>query len=591
MSYHHIKEPKAFVKALKYEVEDETEANIEHCHQLWQKPLQARLEKGVCLGPISFVNTRDKILIMHCTQNLSQFRESDILRLSKGNPFEPDFSGWDVTLERENGSDLRLSFHNDAVDCERLKKDPHGWYLDESFLDMSQIYLKALHQMTATPVGQKRVLPLLMGTLDPDDELDLSKEETATELARLYNFNEYQEDALVNAAMSDVSLLIQGPPGTGKTQLIAVLTRLLVEAGEQVLITATTHRAIANALNKIARIAKTPNGRPAIPGVKVEQPGRVEELTYQSVSHFKDWGHAEDRSGFVVGATPFACWTNRLGEKTFDTVIFDEASQVTVPLAVMAMLRAKKYFFIGDQQQLPPVYRKHRETNSSIFSLLKHMDPHMLQTTYRMNDALTRWPSQQFYQGRLHSYHEVANRRISYDTPPQKYTNILDPEAVRVWVPTPLGTSTVKNPKEAKAIAELCHQLVISGVKASEIGIVTPYRAQSRRLRSALKKVLPQCYKEIVADTVERMQGQERKVIFLSLTTTDPAFAQNVASFYFHNQRLNVSITRAEMKLIVFGCPQLGSFYCEHPELQNQIDIFRDLPKHCQMIPWEAWDG
>ena len=36
-------------------------------------------------------------------------------------------------------------------------------------------------------------------------------------------------------------------------------------------------------------------------------------------------------------------------------MIFDEASQITLPLAVMAMLAGKKSIFIGDPRQLPPV--------------------------------------------------------------------------------------------------------------------------------------------------------------------------------------------------------------------------------------------
>lgn len=62
----------------------------------------------------------------------------------------------------------------------------------------------------------------------------------------------------------------------------------------------------------------------------------------------------EAGQGYVIGATPFATCSS-LANYSFDTVIFDEASQITLPLALMAMRKGKRFIFIGDQKQLPPV--------------------------------------------------------------------------------------------------------------------------------------------------------------------------------------------------------------------------------------------
>jgi DNA replication ATP-dependent helicase Dna2 len=56
------------------------------------------------------------------------------------------------------------------------------------------------------------------------------------------------------AYATDLLHLIQGPPGTGKTLMLAHLARLLVADDRRVFVTALTHRAIHNALNKIPQV-------------------------------------------------------------------------------------------------------------------------------------------------------------------------------------------------------------------------------------------------------------------------------------------------------------------------------------------------
>ena len=89
----------------------------------------------------------------------------------------------------------------------------------------------------------------------------------------------------------------------------------------------------------------------------------------------------------------------------FDAVIIDEAGQVTLPLAVMAMLFANTYILMGDHRQLPPVVQTlpPREAHlASIFASLSGRGfQTMLEITYRMNAELVRWPGETFYSGKL----------------------------------------------------------------------------------------------------------------------------------------------------------------------------------------------
>ncbi len=90
--------------------------------------------------------------------------------------------------------------------------------------------------------------------------------------------------------------------------------------------------------------------------------------------------------------------------------------------------------------------------------------------------------------------------------------------------------------------------------------------------------------REVVADTVERMQGQERELIILSLATGDEVFLGAVAEFFFQPQRLNVSITRAKTKLVVIG-PDLATVPAlEQRDVKGWIAQYVDLLQQLKRV-------
>ena len=54
-------------------------------------------------------------------------------------------------------------------------------------------------------------------------------------------------------------------------------------------------------------------------------------------------------------------------------------------------------------------------------------------------------------------------------------------------------------------------------------------------------------------DTVERIQGQEREVVVLSLATGDPAESKRGSAFHLSLNRLNVALSRARTKAVLVG--------------------------------------
>ncbi len=569
-----------FLDHLRRLVLDEALTAKQNLTELWSQPLAARVRPGRAVEGLRVVTVSPTGRIeLVCDRHQSRVREGDLLNLNRSSPFfQPHFQ---VTLEVDNGQQLTVYSRELAFNWGDVFGEAAGWVLDEDQLDLGQYLLDALKQVGDTTVGRERILPLLMGRKRP--LMDAASYDRAITLAEDLGLNFDQAEAFAQAYATDSAYLIQGPPGTGKTRVLAHLAQTLVADGERVLITAFTHRAINNALNKLAEVA------PDVAAIKIGEPSRADGLVenVENYESFQDSPLADMNEGYVVGATPFATRSQRLGGVEFETVIFDEASQITLPLAIMGMLSAKRYIFIGDQQQLPPVLvtRKGDEAlRASVFGTLvdRHFDT-MLTESYRLSAELAEWSSEQFYQGKLKPTAEAAGRRVVYQTPPPRWAEVLDPDHPKVFVDLLHRNTTTRSRTEADVIANLIMTLAEIGFPLSEIGVVTPYRAQAREIRNLVQPLIADIEqrRQLVVDTVERMQGQERDLIIFSLATSNPAFASQLAEFFFQPERLNVAITRPRKKLIIVGSSQVLQATAYTPDEPLPAEMLNDLLSSC----------
>ena len=81
--------------------------------------------------------------------------------------------------------------------------------------------------------------------------------------------------------------------------------------------------------------------------------------------------------------------------------------------------------------------------------------------------------------------------------------------------------------------------------------IVSPHHAQIRAIRRALAGDRDWSARPFV-DTVEKMQGREADAVFVSYGVADPEYAALEADFIYSRNRLNVAVTRARAKSVVF---------------------------------------
>jgi DNA replication ATP-dependent helicase Dna2 len=537
----------AFVVALAGYVEREKSASYARFKDNLSAPLRDRVSggraiEGVEVKDLSHLEGGADWAVLRCPANLSKFRIGATLLLHKGDA--------SIASACRLLTDGELEFRVGAEFRQRLKGlalGP-GWILDEGWSDYSENLARALDDLSHSP-RRHWIHGLLSGVQTP--LVDLKRRDRAQDLVKGLTLDEDQAEAFVRAYSTQNYHLVQGPPGSGKTMVLAQLAATLASEGQKVLVTAVTHRAINHALRKTQALRLAPDV------VKIGGSERADD-DVTTFSSFDEWRQQATRSGVVVGAT---CHS-RLDHTFFDTVIFDESSQFPIPLAIRGMLYGKRYVFIGDDQQMDPVVVADHDpawVAWSIFRLLKQHDPGtMLATTYRLNAELNAFPSHAFYEGRLQPSAQAMHRRVRFLRTP-RYAAILDPEVPSVIVEVRHQQATVRSPEEARLAAALALDAVAAGLPASEVGIITPYRAQERLIRHELQRQAGRAGipRGLVVETVERVQGQERDLTIISLTVSDLAYAADAAEFFFRPSRFNVALTRARSKRIVLLEPGL----------------------------------
>lgn len=595
--------------------EAEHQAQQQAIREVWALPLDTRIKKGSAIANVSLQpptisdKTKEQIrerllnaniepteerisnnfnsmlafsntVSVEVPVNNSNFKAGSYVLLHQGDPFD-EASAFPLEISRDSGKYLTLDYS--------FGRSPRGLapsktlVLDAYAPDMRKILDKAIERLAVAP-AQGALADIFLHKKLPD--FDESRRVEATVLANELDFNPRQREAFINAFATRNYYLIQGPPGTGKTWVLAHIATALARSGQRVLVTSSNHRGINNALRKILETTGYPHLIKV--GDHDDADGLGEVTNHYNCPDLKPIAG----EAFIVGATCFALWTRKLEGVKFDVIIADEASQLTQLQAAAAMLAGTKYVFIGDHQQMPPIVTAEHdnpEHRKSIFEYLFDFAPGTtLDTTYRMNAAIADYSSRCFYGGDLQSHSSAATRTLVLANPPVQYADVLDPAYPSVFVD--LRHANLKNYERSEAyyIADMIAELMASGVPAHEIAVVAPYRAQGRVIRRQLNNrcsdIAPDELTKITVDTVERMQGQERDVVFLSLTSGKFDTSLQRASFYFMPNRLNVAITRARVKRIVVGSSRLTDGVFESPDLQKWTSTFRDFLGSCHRI-------
>ncbi len=504
--------------------------------------------------------------------------------------------------------------------------------------ELRGVFLKdmRLFQGTCPPPNPKGQGRFLQSPLEQEREKFLWVRNWMQSFEPVSGLNAAQRAALELPFRKRVSL-IEGPPGTGKTHLLAwILIALILQAQEtgeplRIAVSALTHQAIDGVLEKVVNLVN----RHRIKGFRgrIMKWGRYKEgkAGGNAQNGSSEWpgirieplNNAEDISGspyLILGSTGFGLYNlldgrNGTFPQVFDWIVFDEASQVLLPHALLSLLYGKgNFLFLGDVKQLPPIVLGRYEAASpnvrrSILGLLldRYGPEHRvrLDRTYRMNAELCAFPSRMWYEGALQSDPRNAASRLELTSFPASSSRdgneslhrglinrILDPEKPVALVLTDHQGNYQRSDPEVEIMVQLAHRLMTHhGLGPNRLALISPHRAQNNAMANRLSQLLQETSDALpVIDTVERLQGAERDVILFSTTTSDP---DHVMSEFLNNpNRFNVAITRARHKLIVVGS---RSFFLTVPQNEEALAAnacFKQFLQHCKdKKSLFAWNG
>ena len=291
------------------------------------------------------------------------------------------------------------------------------------------------------------------------------------------------------------------------------------------------------------------------------------------------------------------------GALMFDLVVFDEASQVTVPQAMGAIGRAKAAVIVGDNKQMPPTnffaanqdddMAEYIETINDLESILDEamevrLPSLMLTWHYRsQTESLIAFSNQHYYSNELATL-PAAGQMLGTGI----FWRRVDGHFMRKADPHYQANKLNTNEVEAKAIIEeISRRLNDPLTKDQSLGVVTMNAKQMDLITTLLEEsddpliaehmpgegVAPD--KTIFVKNLENVQGDERDVILMSVGfSKDPLKDRLPLNFGPLNRqggqrRLNVAVTRARTAVVVFA-----SFDPEDMQLtKNSAQGLQDL--------------
>jgi uncharacterized protein len=372
--------------------------------------------------------------------------------------------------------------------------------------------------------------------------------------------------------LQDSYLPIQGPPGTGKTYAAAKAVVALIAAGRTVGITAPSHAVIHNLLTEVANQADKVNLSLRL-GQRADSDNpflhdRATSMAYPELVRGLRGGELD------VAAGTAWMWAREDFAASVDTLVVDEAGQLSLANVLAVSGAARNVVLVGDPQQLAQPSQAVHPPGSGM-SGLEHVlggsatmpdDTGLfLDETHRMHPTLRHYSSEMFYDGRLRGIAGLEHQTL------QDGGSLFTGSGLHV-VEVDHEGNTNSSREEAAEVARLLQGLLscrwmdkeerVRPMTPKDVLVVTPYNAQIREIERALAQAR---IGGVRVGTVDRFQGREAPAVVYSMATSSAEDAPRGLDFLFDLHRLNVATSRARAAAIIVASPDLIRVFCRTP--------------------------
>lgn len=448
----------------------------------------------------------------------------------------------------------------------------------------TEVMKKALRSLEKHPTLRER-FERLHGTAP----LQTPHSEDVAQL-RFFNtqLNPSQQKAVAGILACKDMAIVHGPPGTGKTYTLVEAIQQMISRGEKVLAAAPSNTAVDHLVKQLIaagiKVLRVGNANKADEAVFAHTPEgifskskeqkaikelrqRADAFRRMALKYKRNFGKEERaqrqlllqevksiraqikqlqdyhenkmiEAADVVAGTPVGLYDARLHNHRFEWLVLDEAGQCIEPLAWSIFPLAPKWVLVGDHCQLPPtVLSTEAALQGFNISILEKAIQHcpavyLLNTQYRMRQAIAGFSSLWFYHNLLHTAEHLHNTGT--------HLTFIDTAGAGLDESPGLDGLSLVNIGEL----HIAQQLLWNEPEAiHDTAFIAPYAAQV----AAAKDILPEGVK---LSTIDSFQGQEKHRIILSLVRSNE---EGDIGFLKDYRRMNVAITRAKEELIIIG--------------------------------------
>ena len=277
----------------------------------------------------------------------------------------------------------------------------------------------------------------------------------------------------------------------------------------------------------------------------------------------------------VVLTTCHSIRRNLSERHLLDWVIIDEATQVNLHAAALAMSKARNVVVVGDLKQLGPIIDQRLKDASipsphpaydvaehsilsSVTELYGQILPRtMLREHYRCAPEIIEFCNKMFYDGELIS----MKSRKSDDQWPALMVRKTAPGNHMRTLRRALTKGTYSQ-REIDVVEELMgggvdgvdFREMLRGEESGSdymLGIATPYRLQADRLGEAIYSTADLPEMSSLSETIHKFQGRGAKAMILSTVVDESRVGHMKLRFVDDPRMINVAVSRAKEKFIL----------------------------------------